>query len=94
MDATTDAAEFKSPCPMGMDTVWGFLARTEPWIILTADDPIADLLEDQDRAAVLADREGLECITVAAPMPLQQRGYQRVIAFPEALLRELYLPIP
>lgn len=94
MNVMVCADAFISKCPAGTDTVWGFMARTEPWIIETADDPVADFLDDQERAVLLANREGVVPEIVIAPGPVLAAGVEQVLAFPEGILRDLYRAVP
>lgn len=76
--------------PGGFDTVWGFLARHEPATLTIMEDPVRGLLPDQELGLTLAGQEAAAVCYVPAPPRLREIGVERVIAFPDAVLRDLF----
>lgn len=76
--------------PPDCDTVWGWLARNEPWVLDTMTDPVMGCLEDQERGRHFADRQGVEYVAVPAPPAVAQRGIPEVFAFPLHVLHDVY----
>lgn len=86
---TSDAA-WTTTTPADHDTVWGFLARWEPWVLELMMDPIKGLFEDQERAKQIAHLLGYEPVAVPAPDKVRQAGVPEVFSFPMAVLLETF----
>jgi len=76
--------------PPDHDTVWGWLARNEPWVLGTMSDPVLGCLGDQTKAMEFAQRAGLEFIHVPAPPALRARGIPEAFAFPTSVLHDVF----
>lgn len=81
---------FTTPTPPDHDTVWGWLARNEPWVLDTMTDPVLGCLDDQSRARSFASRTGVEYHAVTAPPALAAAGIPEVFAFPTSVLHDVF----
>lgn len=87
--ATSGAAE----APPGYDTVYGYLARTEPFVLDLMHDFAAFSAQDSARAAALCRKRRMRPVTVRAPEAVvADGGAAHCPAFPLAVLDELYAP--
>lgn len=75
----------------GFDTVWGFLEKTEPWVLEDLEDREQAMSEDQDRALLLAASKGVLAMPVPAPEWLPS---SKAYAFPVQFLLEFYPAVP
>ncbi|MFG1372177.1 hypothetical protein V5F32_08385 [Xanthobacter oligotrophicus] len=74
----------------GWFSIWEFLAITEPGT-LAFSNVAEDWQEEEDAAAELARREGVEPIRVPAPAVLASGyGIPTVLLFPDAILRDAF----
>lgn len=76
--------------PPGHETVWGFLARTEPASLGLMLDPVGGLAEDDRRARRVAYGMGAPVVMVPAPEALRAAGLAEVGAFPAAVLERAF----
>ncbi len=91
LDDDMREAQKRIPCalvsPLGMpdhlETVWGFLLRTEPGTLSFMMDPVKGLLEDDGRARKIAGAYGVS-------VPLFRVERMRIGAYPLHVLHEVF----
>lgn len=84
------ACQFHTAVPEGYETVWGFLAMEEPYVLDIMLDPVQSLMREQSRACSLAEQYGYDRLIVMAPPAVAARGVPSAYAFPMAILREVF----
>lgn len=80
-------ALYKTPTPLGYDTILGFLAREQPEVLDLMSEPISDTVRDGFAMRNISKRAGVFAVKVAAPPGLIAAGITEVNAYSLELLR-------
>lgn len=79
-----------SAAPAGYETLWGFLARTEPWVLATMLDPVCGLIRDERQARKIARAMRVPVMVLPAPDVLHREGLTEIGAYPGAVLERVF----
>ena len=80
------AADYESPnCPEGWDTLWSFIAKTEPELLALMDYEAS--ASDEGELANHCKREGIEPLAVPACSWLVREGVFEALAYPTRVLK-------
>jgi len=89
MKSQFDMSDYVSKgVPQGHNTVWGFLAQTEPASLYLMSAPGSDVAPVETRIVGMAKELGIEMGAAIAPSLVQETGGPKMCAtFPSLLLR-------
>jgi hypothetical protein len=88
-------AELVNSTRTGLETLWGFLLRTEPHVLYIMSDPVAGLVRDERRARKLAKTLGsaFEVRATVAP-ELIAAGLRDVGSYGQDVLERVFPAVP
>lgn len=76
--------------PAGYETLWGFLARTEPATLELMEDPVCGMIVDERRARKIARAMRVPVMVLPAPDVLHREGLTEIGAYPAAVLERVF----